>query len=95
MLFVAVEVKRKQNESVESLIRRFSKRVLQSRVIFITKAHQFRTKPKTKKQTKDAALRRNYVRSKRAYLQKIGQLPDDNDKMGLPSNYKNNSNRIK
>ena len=74
---MAVEVKRKQNESVEGLLRRFSQRVLQSRVIFRAKATQYHTKPKTKRQIKEDALRRNYVRAKRAYLQKTGQLPDD------------------
>ncbi len=75
---MAVEVKRKPNESVEALLRRFSQRVLQSRVIFQAKAAQFRAKPKTKRQIKEAALRRNYIRAKREYLQKIGQLPPDN-----------------
>lgn len=90
---MAVEVKRKQNESVEGLLRRFSKRVLQSRVIVNAKAARYRVKPKTKTQIKEAALRRKYIRSKRAYLQKIGQLPADDNTMGLPANYQSNRNR--
>ena len=74
---MAVEVKRKQNESVEGLIRRFSQRVLQSRVVFQAKARQYRAKSKTKRQTKDDALRRKFIREKRDYLQKIGQIPED------------------
>ena len=74
---MAVEVKRKQNESVEGLLRRFQQRVLQSRVIFRAKATQYHNKPKTKRQIKENALRRKYVRQRREYLQKIGQLPDD------------------
>ena len=74
---MAVEVKRKQNESVEGLLRRFSQRVLQSRVIFRAKDTRYRVKPKTKREIKETALRRKYVREKRAYLQKIGQLPMD------------------
>ena len=74
---MAVEVKRKQNESVEGLLRRFSQRMLQSRVIFRAKETQYHTKPKTKRQIKQNALRRKYIRDKREYLQKIGQLPDD------------------
>jgi ribosomal protein S21 len=74
---MAVEVKRKQNESVEGLLRRFQQRVLQSRVIFRAKATQYHTKPKTKRQIKENALRRKYIRQRREYLQKIGQLPDD------------------
>ncbi|MFH1890778.1 MAG: hypothetical protein ABIJ91_04420 [Candidatus Kuenenbacteria bacterium] len=85
---MAVEVKRKQNESVEGLLRRFSKRVLQSRVIFRAKANRYRVKPKTKRQIKEVALRRKYVRSKREYLQKIGQLPVDDNTAGSPVNYR-------
>jgi len=76
-VFMAVEVKRKQNESVEGLLRRFSQRVLQSRVIFRAKAARYRTKPKTKRQIKESALRRKGLREKRDYLQKIGQLPEE------------------
>ena len=83
---MAVEVKRKPNETVEGLIRRFSQRVLQSRVVFKAKAAQFRVKPKTKQQVKQEALRRKYVRAKRAYLQRIGQLPDDSQ-VGGQNNY--------
>ncbi len=74
---MAVEVKRKQNESVEGLLRRFQQRVLQSRVIFRAKATKYHQKPKTKRQIKESALRRKYNRDKREYLQKTGQLPED------------------
>ena len=85
---MAVEVKRKQNESVEGLLRRFSQRVLQSRVIFRAKATQYHVKPKTKRQVRQAALRRQYIRSKREYLQKIGELPLDNQINSFGNNRK-------
>ncbi|OIO16888.1 30S ribosomal protein S21 [Candidatus Kuenenbacteria bacterium CG11_big_fil_rev_8_21_14_0_20_37_9] len=85
---MAVEVKRKQNESVEGLLRRFSKRMLQSRVVFRVKATRYHIKPKTKRQIKEAALRRKYIRAKREYLQKIGQLPNDDNPIGLSANYR-------
>ncbi len=84
---MAVEVKRKQNESMEGLLRRFSQRVLQSRVIFRAKATKYHIKPKTKRQIKQDALRRKYIRSKREYLQKTGQLADDSQ-AGNFGNYK-------
>ena len=87
---MAVEVKRKQNESVESLLRRFSKRVMQSRVIINAKNARYRAKPKTKRQIKESALRRKYIRAKREYLQKIGQLPLDDVATGLPANHQGN-----
>ncbi len=85
---MAVEVKRKQNESVEGLLRRFSQRVLQSRVIFRAKATQYHAKPKTKRQVREAALRRQYIRSKREYLQKIGELPLDTQSNNFGANRK-------
>ncbi len=88
VLTMAVEVKRKQNESVEGLLRRFSQRVLQSRVIFRAKATQYHVKPKTKRQVRQAALRRQYIRSKREYLQKIGELPLDNQINSFGNNRK-------
>ncbi|KKS41488.1 hypothetical protein A3E04_00725 [Candidatus Kuenenbacteria bacterium RIFCSPHIGHO2_12_FULL_42_14] len=80
---MAVEVKRKQNESTEGLLRRFSQRMLQSRVIFRAKAGRYRTKAKTKRQIKASALRRKYLREKRDYLQKIGQLPEEFSSSGF------------
>lgn len=89
---MAVEVKRKQNESVEGLLRRFSQRVLQSRVVFRAKATRYRIKPKTKRQIKESALRRKYLSSRREYLKKIGQLPDDNQP-GAGNSYQRGASR--
>lgn len=89
---MAVEVRRKQNESVESLLRRFSKRVLQSRVIFRAKAMKYHTKAKTKRAIKEAALRRKYIREKREYLQKIGELPENDDNQGMSGGFKKGPN---
>lgn len=91
---MAVEVKRKQNESVEGLLRRFSQRMLQSRVIFRFKAGKYHQKAKTKRQIKESALRRKYLREKREYLRKIGQLPEENQTGNFGAN-KNQFSRKK
>lgn len=74
---MAVEVKRKGNESTESLIRRFSKRMLQSGVIWKAKKDRFYHKDESKRQMKEDALRRLYVQKKRDYLRKIGKLVEE------------------
>jgi len=72
-----VEVKRKGNESSESLIRRFSRRVLQSGVIWKAKKERFHQQPESKRKIKEDALRRLYIQKKREYLRKIGKLVEE------------------
>lgn len=74
---MAVEVKRKGNESSESLIRRFGRRVIQSGVIWKAKKDRFHQKPDSKRKVKESALRRRYVQHKREYLRKIGKLVEE------------------
>ena len=75
MIFL-LEVKRKDNESFESLIRRFTKKTIQSGKILQAKKVRFFTKDKTKRALKDSALRRNKISSKMDYLKRIGKLEE-------------------
>ena len=77
---MAVEVKRKKTESTESLLRRFRQRVMQSGIQYRAKQVRFHTKPDSKQKKKQAALRKQYIKGRRAYLQRIGKLPLDDDK---------------
>ena len=71
-----VEVKKKNNESFESLIRRFSKKVMQSgRIIQAKKVRFLKTDP-NKRARKISALRRQIITGKREYLRKIGKLDE-------------------
>lgn len=74
-----VEIKRKNGESIESLLRRFTRRIQQSGVIIRVKENQFYQKKKTKRAIKENALRRKAIRAKKEYLKKIGKL-DETDK---------------
>lgn len=74
---MAVEVKRKKGESIESLLRRFRQRVMQSGVQYRAKEVRYRTKPTSKQKQKDSALRRMKIQGKRAYLKRVGKLPLD------------------
>jgi len=74
---MAIEVRRKQNESSEALLRRFSRKVLQTGLVNRVKHAQFHIPKKNKRAVKIAALRRNFITIKKEYLQKIGKLPFD------------------
>lgn len=72
-----IEVRRRENESVESLLRRFAKRVQQSGLILRTKKRRFYTAPKNKRQEREDALRRLIIKERREYLRKTGQLSEE------------------
>ncbi|MBI5370041.1 30S ribosomal protein S21 [Candidatus Uhrbacteria bacterium] len=77
-----VEVKRKKTESFESLLRRFSRRLQQSgNALEARKIRFFAVDPNKNKQ-RASALRRNQIRLKREYLERIGQLKDEPRKTG-------------
>ncbi len=71
-----LEVKRKGNESFEAMLRRFTKKTIQSGKILQARKIRFFNKPKTKKDMKDTALRRKEITSKMDYLKKIGKLDE-------------------
>ncbi len=77
-----VEVRRKDGESGESLIRRFTRKVQQSGVLIRAKRRRFYEPPKTKRETKEDAIRRKQTRDKREYLKKIGKLEEWMEKQG-------------
>jgi ribosomal protein S21 len=71
-----VEVKKKDSESSESLIRRFNRRVQQSGVLLRTKKAQYYTETPNERKVKDRAIRRSKIMEKKEYLRKIGKLDD-------------------
>lgn len=71
-----VEVKRKDGESFESLLRRFSKKTLQSGKLLQAKKIKYYQKPKTKREKRESAQRREKIKKYRDYLKKIGKLDD-------------------
>jgi ribosomal protein S21 len=71
-----VEVKKKNNESFESLVRRFSKKVMQSGRIIQAKKVRFLKSAPNKRARKISALRRQIITGKREYLRKIGKLDE-------------------
>ena len=73
---MAVEVKRKEKEPVGSLLRRFTRRVQQSGVLLNARKARFYRKPKTKRQIKSSALRREQLRGQRREMLKMGLLEE-------------------
>jgi len=71
-----LEVKKKDNESFESLIRRFSKKTVQSGKLIEAKKKQYHTKELNKRGQKLKATRRELVKKQKEYLRKIGKLDE-------------------
>lgn len=71
-----VEVKKKDGESSEALIRRFNKRVQQSRILIQAKKGRFYESPKNKRQMREDAQRRREIREERDLLRKMGKLEE-------------------
>ncbi len=77
-----IEVRRKEGESGESLLRRFSRRVQHSGLLLRAKRRRFYQSKKNKRAVREDALRRKDIREKRDYLRRIGQLEEYDRKYG-------------
>lgn len=71
-----VEVKRKDGESAESLIRRFTKKVQASGVLIRAKRGRFYSSKKSKLAVRELAARRTLIRDRKEYFRKIGKLEE-------------------
>lgn len=75
-----IEEKRKNRESSESLIRRFSRRVRQSGVLMQARKSRFRTKDKSRREMIQGALYKEKVRKVVGKLKKMGKFDEENFK---------------
>jgi ribosomal protein S21 len=71
---MAIEVRKRERESVQSLLRRFSRRVQQSGILIRTRRSRFYIPPLTKRQKRLSALRRLEIKKEREKLYKLGKL---------------------
>lgn len=60
-----VEVKKKENESFESLLRRFNRKIQQSGVLIRARRIRFYEAPKSRNLQKEAARRRAQIRAEK------------------------------
>ncbi|MBI2607425.1 MAG: 30S ribosomal protein S21 [Candidatus Doudnabacteria bacterium] len=70
-----VEVKKKEGESFESLLRRFNRKIQQSGVLIRARKIRFYTPNKSRNLLRVDAARRAENREKREELKKLGKLP--------------------
>ena len=70
-----VEVKRKEGESFESLLRRFNRKIQQSGVLVRARRIRFFAPSKSRNLLREDAARRAINREKREELKKMGKLP--------------------
>ncbi len=68
-----VEVKKKDNESFESLLRRFNRKIQQSGVLVRARKIRFFDPPKSRNLQKVAARRRSTLRVQREDLKRMGK----------------------
>ncbi|KKS26225.1 MAG: hypothetical protein UU87_C0003G0145 [Parcubacteria group bacterium GW2011_GWA2_42_11] len=73
---MAIEIKKKEREPVSFMLRRFSRKVQQSRVLLQAREGRFYKKSKTKRQKKISALRREQLRGQRREMLKAGTLEE-------------------
>lgn len=71
-----LEVRRKDGESFEALIRRFTKKTIQSGKILQAKKVRFFDKGKSKRELKESALRRKNMTARMDYLKRIGKYDE-------------------
>jgi len=72
-----VQVKKKDRETSEALIRRFSRRVQQSGVLLSARSGRFFAKSKTKRQTRQSAQYRAKVKKEVDKLKKMGKFDEE------------------
>ncbi len=72
-----IEVKRKKNESFDSLLRRFSRRFQSSGKQIESKRRRFREPEASKNKRRESALRRVTKGEQYKYLLKTGQLKEE------------------
>ncbi len=72
-----IEVKKKDRETSESLIKRFSRRVQQSGVLLQARRGRFYAKDKSKRQSRESALYRAKVKKEVDKFKKMGKFDEE------------------
>ena len=77
-----VQVQRRDRESLESLIRRFNKRVMQSGKLYLARKVRFFERPKSRNLQRTSAIRSAEIRAEKDLLRKLGKLPEREERRG-------------
>lgn len=70
---MALEIKKKEKESSQNLVRRFTKSIKGSGILIRTRKAAFRERKKSKEMKKKAALRREEIKREIVRLKKLGK----------------------
>lgn len=73
-----VEVKRKDNESYESMMRRFGRKIMQSQVLRRARKMRFHAKNESKNIRRTKAVKRAEMREERQELERQGKISYNN-----------------
>lgn len=79
---MAIEIKRKDNESIGSMMRRFTRSIQQSGVLIRARRQRFVEAPKTKREIRASALYRAAKRKEEAKLIKLGKKIEEPKRFG-------------
>lgn len=71
---MALEVKKQERETSQSLVRRFSRRIQQSGLLVRARKIRFKGRKKSEQMKKRAALRRKELEKEYKKLRKLGEL---------------------
>ncbi len=74
---MALEVRRQDHETTQSLLRRFSRRVQQSGILYRARKVRYNARPKSKGARKRAALRKQELKIEYERLKKMGEMLKD------------------
>ena len=69
-----LEIKKREKETSQSLIRRFSKRLKKSGILIGIKKSRFKRRPKSQQMKKRSALRREELKKEYKRLEKLGKV---------------------
>lgn len=69
-----VEVKKNNNENNVSLLRRFSRKIMDTRIIQTVKGNRYNNRPTSKLATKNNALRKLKRKAEYEKLKKLGKV---------------------
>lgn len=72
-----VEVRKKEKETSESLIRRFSRQLQQSKILMKARKARFHLKKKSKREIRQEALYRSKMKKEIDKLKKLGKFDEE------------------
>jgi len=71
---MALEIKKEERETSQSLVRRFSKRIKQSGILLRARKIRFRKRAKSPQMKKRSAIRREQLKKEYERLEKLGKI---------------------